>query len=102
MRLLHGADRRRAGKMLHKTDLECRRKADRHRRRSRQCRAPSPVATGLPRRAGWSMRLLPVRDPDLGQSAARQKPEAFARGDCAGARWQYLPLRLTQPHHACG
>ena len=44
MRLLHGADRRRAGEMLHKTGLERRRKADRHRRGPRQCREhPHPL-----------------------------------------------------------
>ncbi len=56
---------------------------------------PHPLQTGLPRRAGRSMRLLPVRNSDLGQGAARQEPEAIAGGDCAGARRQYLPLRFA-------
>ena len=39
---------------------------------------PAPAATGLHRRAGRPMRLLPRRHPDLGQGAARAQPVADA------------------------
>src|SRR5262249_3926291 len=100
MRLLYGSDRGRAGEMLHQADREYRRKAYRHRRRSRQRCKPSSAAAGLSRRAGRPMRLLPVRNSDLGQGAAGQEPETLARGDCASPGWQYLPLRIAQSDHA--
>src|SRR6187551_538503 len=100
MRLLHGAGRRRAGEMLHQAGVEDRRKIRHHCRGPRQYQPPSPAAAGFHRRAGRPVRLLPVGHPDLRQGPARQKPEADARRDRAGARWQYLPLRLAQPHYA--
>src|SRR6476659_8877347 len=100
MRLLHGAGRRRAGEMLHHAGVEHRRKIRHHCRGPRQYQPPSPAATGFHRRAGRPMRLLPVGHPDHREGFARQKPEADARRDRAGARRQHLPLRLAQPHHA--
>ena len=66
-----------------------------HRRGPGQCRLPSPAAAGFHRRAGRPVRLLPVGHPDFRESPARPKPEADARRDRAGARRQYLPLRLA-------
>ena len=59
-------------------------------------REAAPAATGLSRRAGRAVRLLPCRDPGLGQGAARPEPGAEPRRDRRRARRQHLPLR---PHH---
>src|SRR5580692_6880757 len=48
------------------------------------------------------MRLLSAGHPDLGQGAARPQHIADARGNCHGARRQYLPLRQPFAHPARG
>src|SRR5581483_5838041 len=45
------------------------------------------------------MRLLPVRHPDLGGSAAGEQPEPIPRRHHRGARSAPLPLRHPQPRH---
>src|SRR4051794_35534594 len=100
MRLLHGADRRQAGKILRQGALDRCRKAGCHDRGARHARQAAPAAAGLSRRAGRAMRLLPARDHRHREGAARPEQGAEPGRDRAGARRQYLPLRQPCPDFA--
>src|SRR6516162_2663943 len=102
MRLLHGPRRRQAGEIVRESALDGRRPGDRHHRGAGHA-GPTPSApASLSRRTGRAVRLLPDRDPDFGQGAARPKPVAVAGRNRPGAGRQYMPLREPQPHPACG
>src|SRR5258706_12602859 len=48
------------------------------------------------------MRILHDRYPDRRRCASGEKPQADRRRSARGARPQSVPLRLAQPHGACG
>src|SRR5215469_5812224 len=73
---------------------------NRHDRRPGHAGDAAPAATGLSRRAGGAMRLLPSRHPGLGQGAAGPQSRAVAPRDRRGARRQHLPLRLARSDFA--
>src|SRR4051812_40184324 len=100
MRLLHGADRWRAGEVLRQGAVHGRRQERRHDRGAGHAGAAASPATGVSRRAGRAMRLLPAGHPGHRQGAARQEPGAVAARNRGGARREYLPLRLACPHRA--
>jgi ferredoxin len=67
-----------------------------HHRRSQRGRHALAAAAGVPRRAGRTMRLLPVRHPDRIHRPAPQKSEAEPRRHRRRARCAPLPLRHPQ------
>src|SRR5215813_4989275 len=100
VRLLHGAARRRADKVVRETNLERRRQVRRYRRGPWHARAAASAAAGAARRAGRPVRLLPERHSHFRKSAARPQSEPDPGRDRAGPRRQHLSLRQPQPHPA--
>ena len=60
------------------------------------------AATGLSGRAGWPMRLLPLRHSDQRQSLAGPQPQPTSGRYHGSAGWQSLPLRLARADHQGG
>src|SRR5260221_3254768 len=73
-----------------------------HRRRTGHRRWAASPSERLPRRASGPVRILHERYPDRRRCAPGEKPQAHRRRSARGARPQSVPLRLAQPHGACG
>src|SRR5258706_281259 len=96
------SDRRPSGpRMRHPCVVRGRQERYHRRRAGHRGWAASP-SERLPRRAGGPMRILHERYPDRRRCASGEKPQADRRRSARGARPQSVPLRLAQPHGACG
>src|SRR5882762_9209149 len=73
-----------------------------HRRRFGRGRAVASPSERLSRRASGPMRILHERRHDRRRCAPGEKPQADRRRSARLARPQSVPLRLAQPHGACG
>src|SRR6267154_2255925 len=96
------SDRRPAGPRMRHPSVVRSRQEHYHRRRFERGRPVASPSERLSRRAGGPMRILHERRPDRRRRAPGEKPQADRRRSARGARPQSVPLRLAQPHGACG
>src|SRR5258706_279556 len=96
------SDRRPSGPRMRHPSVVRSRQEHYHRRRFERGRPVASPSERLSRRPGGPMRILHERRPDRRRCAPGEKPQADRRRSARGARPQSVPLRLAQPHGACG